>query len=278
MGAAISRTKKEVVNAGKAIETSEKKLQRTQGDRVKLDKLIRRMDASSFKNLGLSFLWANPAPSSTLYEILSVPELSVYEQTFKQFVYVFRNSLIGQTIIVPSQVLRIIFEMKGLSWSTALQQGLYTVRVMWRENISERCVGMHLSYSGTNVSLWDKNNTTDIVPWEFTPVNDKEDCFIIRCMWRSNSDYRNGWRLSCQKNKLKIFERSEIEWKVTASQEDHGYLMEKVLNEEQNNPSDGMHVGLSGHAVILCKTMSRNNFVWEITPAKMDLNGEYIQY
>lgn len=278
---AISRCEKEAVNATKAIEVSEMKMQHAQVDKGKLDKLIRNMDASLVKNLALSFLWLNPTPSNTLYRFLSVPELSIKEQTFKQFVNVIRNSLMGQTFFLSLPVLRIIFEMKGQNWSTVLRKGLYIFRNMWRENDNESRVGMHLSFNGNNVLLYDKKDL-ELVPWELTPVNGKEDYFIIKNRW-NKSDSRWGYRLGWSRNDLKIFAKSEVEWKITPSEEfgkngNVRYLLQNTWHEEQDHASAGMHMSFNGKNVILYQTQATDNCLWEITPVKMDVNADKIRY
>jgi len=275
---AISRCKKEAVNAIKAIEVSEMKIQHAQTDKGKLDKLIRNMDASLVKNLALSFLWLNPTPFKTLYQVLSVPELSLKEQTFKQFVDVIRNSPMGQTFYLSLGVLRIIFEMKGHNWSTALRQGLYNVRNMWREDQNETRVGMHLSLDGNNVEL--KHNT-DLIPWEFIPVDNKEDYFIIKN--RNKDDRRNGWQLGWLGNDVKILETSAVEWKITPDEKlgKNGNLRYHIRNtyrEEEGHASAGMHMGFRGINVRLSEIRTTENHFWEIIPVEMDVYADKIRY
>jgi hypothetical protein len=64
----------------------------------------------------------------------------------------------------------------------------FYIRNRWRCDQNESRCDQHLSFTGDNVKLYAKDNTTDLVPWKLIPVPGKTGEFYIRNRWRCDQN------------------------------------------------------------------------------------------
>ncbi|AKF85852.1 hypothetical protein MFUL124B02_17690 [Myxococcus fulvus 124B02] len=84
----------------------------------------------------------------------------------------------------------------------------FYIQNKWHEESKNEHVDKFISFTGADVTLCTKGNTSNIVPWQFTPVPGRPDEYYIRSRWNAEKgDKYTDFHMSFTDDSVKLYDK-----------------------------------------------------------------------